>query len=597
MCTYLYLVFLVERIDADSFASQDKMRHMNAVCFLRPTNKNFLKLSQELKNPKYNEYHLFFTNVVPHMRLEPLACCDEYEVVKQVQEFFADVYAVNHDLFSLNLQSTVRLTEDPGRWTSYEESIFERIIEGLLATCLTLRMLPAIRYTDSCDLTRQIAHRLQTRIHEEQSLFETIVKAQKGEATPVLLLFDRRNDPVTPLLQQWTYQAMVHELLGMHNNIVDLKKVQKDARPELERIVMSPLQDEFFLTNLYSNFGDLGQNTRNLVEKYQKETKNTARIESIEEMQRFVDEYPEFRRMSGNVSKHVNVVSELSRIIDAYGLLETMEGVKGCQTTKQILKVGLPEPVAAVGAVAATGQKFWSSRDTQRPVSYEVGRGFVFRGWDLGMGSTCKQHFEGDASQLEQELACSENQKEHYKALVDLLKMAKITPMEGLRLVLLFALRYEHEYNSIAQLKDQLRPKGVGDDQIGLVDQLLRYAGSQVRNSDLFQNKSFLQLAKNVVTSSFKGVENVYTQHKSHVSSVVSSLMKGQLKETSYPYMQGKGSSAAPAREPPRRCVVFVVGGCTYEEARDVAELNRTLDGCRLRPSEDRMASWACPDI
>ena len=57
--------------------------------------------------------------------------------------------------------------QDPGRWTSYEESIFERIIEaspvaegsnpakpccesqGLLATCLTLRMLPAIRYTDS----------------------------------------------------------------------------------------------------------------------------------------------------------------------------------------------------------------------------------------------------------------------------------------------------------------------------------------------------------------------------------------------------------------------------------------------------------------
>ena len=28
-------VFLVERIDAESFASQEKMRHMNAVCFLR----------------------------------------------------------------------------------------------------------------------------------------------------------------------------------------------------------------------------------------------------------------------------------------------------------------------------------------------------------------------------------------------------------------------------------------------------------------------------------------------------------------------------------------------------------------------------------
>eukprot|EP00425_Heterocapsa_triquetra_P039748 CAMPEP_0195074912 /NCGR_PEP_ID=MMETSP0448-20130528/17909_1 /TAXON_ID=66468 /ORGANISM="Heterocapsa triquestra, Strain CCMP 448" /LENGTH=136 /DNA_ID=CAMNT_0040107225 /DNA_START=7 /DNA_END=413 /DNA_ORIENTATION=+ len=124
-------VFLVECIDADGFfAQEEKMRHMNAICLLRPTNKNFLKLSQELKSPKYNEYFIFFTNVVPHMRLEQLACCDELEVVQQVQEFFADVYAVSHDLFSLNLPSTVRLTEDHGKWTSYEESVFERMIEG-----------------------------------------------------------------------------------------------------------------------------------------------------------------------------------------------------------------------------------------------------------------------------------------------------------------------------------------------------------------------------------------------------------------------------------------------------------------------------------
>lgn len=497
-------VFLVERIDAESFASQEKMRHMNAVCFLRPTNKNFLKLSQELKNPKYNEYHLFFTNVVPHVRLDPLASCDEYELVKQVQEFFADVYAVNHDLFSLNLTSTVRLTEDHHCWSPYEESVFERIIEGLLATCLTLRMLPAIRYTGACELTRQLAHRLESRIHEEQSLFEGIVKSQKGEATPVLLLFDRRNDPVTPLLQQWTYQAMVHELLGMTNNMVDLKKVSKDINRELETIVMSPLQDQFFNDNLYSNFGDLGQNIRKYVEKYQNDTKNTARIESIEEMQRFVDEYPEFRRLSGNVSKHVNVVSELSRLIEAHGLLE--------------------------------------------------------------------------ASQLEQDLACTENRQEHFRTLVDLLKLSKITTVEGLRLVLLFALRYEQEYNSIAQLKDQLRIKKVGDDQIGLIDKLLRYAGSQVRSSDLFQNKSFLQIAKSTFTNSFKGVENVYTQHKTHLSTVVESLMKGRLKETSYPYMQSKVSGTS-AKDPPRRAIVFVVGGTTYEEARDIAELNKTADG------------------
>lgn len=36
---------------------------------------------------------------------------------------------------------------------------------------------------------------------------------------------DRREDPVTPLLSQWTYQAMVHELLTLANNRVSLAHV------------------------------------------------------------------------------------------------------------------------------------------------------------------------------------------------------------------------------------------------------------------------------------------------------------------------------------------------------------------------------------
>ncbi len=34
----------------------------------------------------------------------------------------------------------------------------------------------------------------------------------------------RRDDPVTPLLLQWTFQAMVAELLGMDLNRVDLSE-------------------------------------------------------------------------------------------------------------------------------------------------------------------------------------------------------------------------------------------------------------------------------------------------------------------------------------------------------------------------------------
>merc|ERR1719364_655277 len=114
---------------------------------------------------------------------------------------------------------------------------------------------------------------------------------------------------------------MLHELLVMDNNRVDMSKVP-GVRAEMKEIVMSTTQDAFFEENVHANFGELGENIKNYVETYQAQTKNTAKIDSIEEMQRFVDEYPEFRKMSGNVSKHVAVVHELSRLVEQGGLLE-----------------------------------------------------------------------------------------------------------------------------------------------------------------------------------------------------------------------------------------------------------------------------------
>merc|ERR1712050_733994 len=100
---------------------------------------------------------------------------------------------------------------------------------------------------------------------------------------------------------------------------------------------MSTTQDQFFEANLMSNFGDLGVSIKSYVEEYQQQTKNTAKIESIEEMQRFVDEYPEFRRMSGNVSKHVAVVHELSRLVETNGLLKAsqLEQELACSENRQ----------------------------------------------------------------------------------------------------------------------------------------------------------------------------------------------------------------------------------------------------------------------
>ena len=144
--------------------------------------------------------------------------------------------------------------------------------------------------------------------------------------TPVLLILNRREDPVTPLplLSQWTYQAMVHQLIGINNNRVSLARVPGDKK-DLQEIMLNASQDEFYTANIYANFGEIGQTIKVLMEEFQNKAKSHEKIDSISDMKNFIEHYPQFKKMSGTVSKHVTLVSELSRLVAARNLLPISE--------------------------------------------------------------------------------------------------------------------------------------------------------------------------------------------------------------------------------------------------------------------------------
>ena len=65
---------------------------------------------------------------------------------------------------------------------------------------------------------------------------------------------------------------------------------------------------------MHKNFGELGIAIKALVEEFQKKTTNNQNIGTLEDIRRFIQDFPEFRKLSANVSKHVTLMTELSQV-------------------------------------------------------------------------------------------------------------------------------------------------------------------------------------------------------------------------------------------------------------------------------------------
>uniref|UniRef100_A0A8B9GBG1 Vacuolar protein sorting 45 homolog n=1 Tax=Amazona collaria TaxID=241587 RepID=A0A8B9GBG1_9PSIT len=259
-------VYLFERLDS---ANREPMKHLKAICFLRPTKENVELLIQELRRPKYSIYFIYFSNVISKSDVKSLAEADEQEVVAEVQEFYGDYIAVNPHVFSLNLLGCCQ-----GR--NWDPAQLSRTTQGLTALLLSLKKCPMIRYQLSSEPAKRLAECVKQVITKEYELFDF----RRTEVPPLLLILDRSDDAITPLLNQ----------------------------------------------NMYLNFAEIGSNIKNLMEDFQRrKPKEHQKLESIADMKAFVENYPQFKKMSGTVSKHVTVVGELSRLVAERNLLEVSE--------------------------------------------------------------------------------------------------------------------------------------------------------------------------------------------------------------------------------------------------------------------------------
>lgn len=132
---------------------------------------------------------------------------------------------------------------------------------------------------------------------------------RNSDTPPLIVLLDRKNDPITPLVTPWTYQSMIHEFMTINKNIVKLNEDDTASQ-----IVISEENDPFYKESMYLNYGDLTEKFQRYVEKYKSETKQSSienlKSSNLSELKKVLTKFPEFKKFSTNVLTHLNLIGK-----------------------------------------------------------------------------------------------------------------------------------------------------------------------------------------------------------------------------------------------------------------------------------------------
>ncbi|MES1922382.1 vacuolar protein sorting-associated protein 45 [Bonamia ostreae] len=191
--------------------------------------------------------------------------------------------------------------------------VFEKDVEAIISALSLFEMSPTIRYSAFSEESMLLA----TEIQSELSKSTAVESSSNSNKDGIVLIIDRRIDPLTPLLFPWSYQAMVHEIFGIVKDKITVLDKQKTRQ-----FVFNDREDPFFAKNKDLNFSQIGIKAKNLVLNFSSSARKSQKMDSIDQLEHFIENSPDILEKSDLVVRHVKILSELSRSVKNRKLMD-----------------------------------------------------------------------------------------------------------------------------------------------------------------------------------------------------------------------------------------------------------------------------------
>jgi len=315
-------VTLVEKIDI----KRQPLPKMDAIYLLSPKSTSIdalIKDFEDVKNPQYGTAHIFFTTRVDdkeitRIKREP----NLVSRVKCLKELNMDFLAYEKQTFHFDSPGSFKLLFSPESNESGAEQ--RRIASKLASVCATLKEYPIIRYSKHNSVSSTFATIVQDNLDILMRLSPEYAQSVNFSNRAILLISDRSQDVLAPLLHEFTYQAMIYDVLNIENDHYKFNAMTTGGENKTKEVILGET-DPLWATLRHMHVADTINWILDNFNTFIQENKATklykkSQVNDLREMSEAMKAMPQYQEMIGKYSLHINLTNHCMSIFQEKNL-------------------------------------------------------------------------------------------------------------------------------------------------------------------------------------------------------------------------------------------------------------------------------------
>ncbi|GLT51926.1 hypothetical protein SLA2020_252970 [Shorea laevis] len=322
----------------DLFRRRQPLPSMDAIYFIQPSKENLVMLISDMsgREPLYRKAYVFFSSPVPKDFINHIK--SDSSVVPRI----GALREMNLEYFPIDSQGFITDQETALKDLFCEDAEKSRKFDACLNTMATriatvfasLKELPLVRYRVAKaqdGTTVKLSDLIPTKLAE--AVWNCLLKYKSVPSFPQtetceLLILDRSVDQIAPVIHEWTYDAMCHDLLEMDGNKYVLELPSKTGGSPENKEVLLEDNDSVWLELRHAHIADASERlhdkfttfkSKNKAAQIQQSSREGGEI-STRDLQKVVQALPKYNEVMEKLSLHIEIAGKINKLIRDMGL-------------------------------------------------------------------------------------------------------------------------------------------------------------------------------------------------------------------------------------------------------------------------------------